>query len=208
MANNEKAILKQAYNSFAEHREKTEIEPWKWQERERFLDRLKLEKRTDLLEIGAGPGRDSLYFQEQGCKVAMIDLSEEMVRLCRDKGLNARVMDFHKLDFPDESFDAVYALNCLLHVPKAELDEVLQEIRRVLRPEGLFFCGVYGGEESEGIWEKDFYEPKRFFAMYEDEAIRKVMERRFHLEDFHTVAMGKVAPHFQSMLLRKPPRSR
>ncbi|CAM3763890.1 class I SAM-dependent methyltransferase [Cohnella lubricantis] len=199
----EKMILKQAYNNHAEHRDRSGIEPWKWEERERFLLQAKQEGRESVLEIGAGPGRDSLYLQSQGLDVTSTDLSEEMIRLCREKGLRARVMDFYELDFPDASFDAVFALNCLLHVPKAKLDGVLREIRRVLKPNGLFFCGVYGGEESEGIWEKDDYEPKRFFAMYEDEAIQRIAQGQFGLEDFHTVEMGPGRPHFQSMLLRK-----
>jgi len=203
MDQSEKITLKQAYDKHAEQRDRGGIEPWKARERERFLHRLKGERRASLLEIGAGPGRDSLYFQEQGLDVTSTDLSEEMVRLCREKGLNARVMDFSRLDFPDESFDAVFALNCLLHVPKAELDGVLGEIRRVLKPDGLFFYGVYGGEETEGIWELDTYEPKRFFAMYEDDAIVRIAERQFAVEDFHTVDLGPQALHFQSMLLRK-----
>jgi ubiquinone/menaquinone biosynthesis C-methylase UbiE len=57
-----------------------------------------------------------------------------MVRLCKEKGLDARCMDFHNLEFEDQSFDAVYALNCLLHEPKANMDGVLVEIHRVLKP--------------------------------------------------------------------------
>jgi SAM-dependent methyltransferase len=201
---NEKPILKQAYNNFADHREQTQIEPWKHKEREQFLRYLGQEGRSTVLEIGAGTGRDSLYFQMEGFQIVSVDLSEEMVRLCKEKGLEAHCMDFYHLDFDSESFDALFALNCLLHVPKAQLDAVLEQIERVLKPGGLFFCGVYGGQETEGVWEKDFYEPKRFFSMFEDEAIVKVMQRRFQMEDFHTVSMGEGAPHFQSLLLRKP----
>ncbi|MBB6637667.1 class I SAM-dependent methyltransferase [Cohnella thailandensis] len=199
----EKNMLKQAYNNFAEQRERTELEPWKREERESFLNRVKSERRESLLEIGAGTGRDSLYFSRQGLDVTAVDLSEEMVRLCTEKGLRARLMDFSELDFPEGTFDTVYALNCLLHVPKAKLDGVLQEIKRVLKPGGLFFCGLYGGEDSEGIWDKDAYEPKRFFAMYEDDRVVAAYTRQFELLDFHTVDMGQGRPHFQSLLLRK-----
>lgn len=199
----EKNMLKQAYNNFAEQRERTELEPWKREERESFLNRVKSERRESLLEIGAGTGRDSLYFSRQGLDVTAVDLSEEMVRLCTEKGLRARLMDFSELDFPEGTFDTVYALNCLLHVPKAKLDGVLQEIKRVLKPGGLFFCGLYGGEDSEGIWDKDAYEPKRFFAMYEDDRVVAAYARQFELLDFHTVDMGQGRPHFQSLLLRK-----
>ncbi len=203
MSSNEKSILKQAYNNFAEHRDQSQLEPWKFKERERFLERLLREECLALLEIGAGTGRDSSYFQQKGFNVTSVDLSEEMVRLCKDKGLNAFCMDFYNLDFEPESFDAVYALNCLLHVPKAKLDSVLGQVDKVLKPGGLFFYGVYGGQDSEGIWENDPYEPKRFFSMFEDDAILEVVQRRFKVENFHTVSMGEGVPHFQSLLLRK-----
>jgi hypothetical protein len=45
----------------------------------------------------------------------------------------------------------------MLHVRKADLGFVLEEIKNVLNPSGLFFMGVYGGEDSEGIWEDDIY---------------------------------------------------
>jgi hypothetical protein len=43
-------------------------------------------------------------------------------------------MDCLRLDFPAGSFDSLKALNCLLHVPNADLPEVLAASRMVLRP--------------------------------------------------------------------------
>lgn len=63
------------------------------------------------------------------------------------------------------------AMNCLLHVPKAQPPGVLAEIKRVLKPGGLFYLGLYGGMSTDGIWEQDTFEPKRYFAMYPDEDI-------------------------------------
>jgi len=205
MMNEDEKKLKQAYNNFAEQRELAGLEPWKFEERENFLQLLLREGRETFLEIGAGPGRDSLYFKENGLSVTSVDFSEEMVRLCKDKGLDAHCMDFRHLLFKSESFDAVFALNCLLHVPKAELDGVLRQIERILKPNGAFYYGVYGGQDTEGVWEQDAYEPKRFFAMYLDEDLVKLAERRFVVEDFHTVPMNAGTPHFQSLLLRKRP---
>ena len=91
-----------------------------------------------------------MFFASHGLDVVATDMSSAMVARCRDKGLDARVMDFSQLDFPPESFDAVHAMNRLLHVPNAELPAVLNSIARVLRPGGLFFLGVYSAaEESE-----------------------------------------------------------
>jgi len=205
--------LKTAYNERAAERDAEEIPAWKAAERERFLAALRRAEAPArggaaavwLLEIGAGPGRDALFFREAGLDVTAVDLSPEMVRLCRAKGLRALEMDAAELRFPDGSFYAVYAMNSLLHIPKAELPGVLAEIRRVLRPGGLFYMGVYGGIDTEGVWENDPYTPKRFFAMYTDEALRRAAGGGFEVGYFGVVeyAGAGAKPYFQSMLLRK-----
>ncbi|MDR9855793.1 8-oxo-dGTP diphosphatase MutT [Paenibacillus sp. VCA1] len=197
-----KSTLKQAYDNHADLRNAAELEGWKAEERDNVLNAFQSNDVHSVLEIGAGPGRDSLFFKKHGFDVTAVDLSEEMVRLCRQKGLSARVMDFYHLEFADRSFDAVYAMNCLLHVPKAQLPGVLTEIKRVLKPGGLFYLGLYGGMSTDGIWEQDTYEPKRYFAMYPDEEIQRIIQIYFQMENFHTRDMGEGSPHFQGMLLR------
>lgn len=86
------------------------MQEWKIAERSRFLVALQEANKTKLLEIGAGPGRDSKYFQDQGLDVVCIDLSPAMIELCRQKGLTAYVMDMGNLDFPENSFDVVYSV--------------------------------------------------------------------------------------------------
>ena len=113
-------------------------------------------------------------------------------------------MDMIDLDFRDESFDAVYSLNSLLHLPKTELPLVLREIRRVLKVDGLFFLGVYGGFDFEGIWEKDSYLPKRFFSFHSDEGLQRVVTTDFELLSFKPISSGDGDLHFQSLILRKP----
>lgn len=180
--------LRDSYDFGAAGRDKYAKEPWKVAERAAFYDLLKAEGAQRLLEIGAGTGQDSLFFTQQGLEVVATDLSPAMVELCRAKGIDARVMDFWRMDFPPGSFDAVYALNCLLHVPNAELPGVLEGIRAVLRPRGLFFMGVYGGRESrEGINENDKYRPPRFFSWRTDEQILAFARASFTIEDFHSV---------------------
>jgi SAM-dependent methyltransferase len=162
------------------------------------------ENYTSLLEIGAGTGKDSLYFKEQGLNTFSIDVSPEMIKLCKEKGLDANVMSFYNLDFPNHHFDSIYALNCLLHVPKAYIKGVLNEIKRVLSPSGLFYLGVYGGENSEGIWEEDHYTLKRFFSFYEDESLKELLSEFFLIEYFEMVPKEIVEGkfHFQSIILR------
>ena len=128
--------LREAYGRKALERESYPSADWKIKVRQEFLALLQAEQKQTLLELGAGPGRDARFFQDNGLQVTCIDLSPELVELCRQKGLNAEVMDFGDLHFAAESFEAVYALNCLLHLPKHELPVVLRSIDMILKPAG------------------------------------------------------------------------
>ncbi|MEU4548878.1 class I SAM-dependent methyltransferase [Nonomuraea dietziae] len=206
--------LRMAYDGGAERRDGTAKTPWKLAERETFLNRLRDGGHGRLLEIGAGAGQDSAYFQADGLDVVAVDLSPAMVALCRKKGVDAHVMDFLHLDFAPESFDAVYALNCLLHVPDRDLSAVLGAVHALMRPGGLFFLGVYGGGvlSGEGPFEGDDHQPPRFFSFRSDEQIQEFARESFEIVDFHVVGSGTL--RFQSLTLRRgsgtggSPRSR
>jgi SAM-dependent methyltransferase len=196
--------LRESYNRNAKQREKNIIEEWKIRERDNYKLWLQKENKNSILEIGAGTGKDSKFFQENGFNVICTDLSEEMVRMCKNKGLTAYVMDFMGLEFSEGSFDGIYALNCLLHVPKDNLTGVLGHIQKLLKPQGLFYLGVYGGRDSEGIWEKDEYEPKRYFSFYTDKQIHKIVSKYYKVEYFQAIKLGDNHDlHFQSFILRR-----
>ncbi len=197
--------LRRAYDGAADRRDRKDEQPWKLAERAAFLRRLQQANCTRMLEIGAGTGQDSAFFASHGLDAVATDMSAAMVARCRDKGLDARVMDFSQLDFPAESFDAVHAMNCLLHVPNAELPAVLASIARVLRPGGLFFLRVYGGSEEteEGPAESDDHVPARFFSWRTDDQIVQFARQSFDIVDFH-IAQAGTQYRFQSLTLRRP----
>jgi SAM-dependent methyltransferase len=196
--------LREAYDRDAQRRDESKMEAWKAVERDQFLKRLLGECKRSLLEIGSGPGRDAKLFQDQGLDVVCIDLSPEMVKRCQAKGLTAYVMDMSDLQFPTNKFDAIYALNSFLHLSKAEMSAVLRRIALVLKPSGLFFLCLYGGENFEGIWEKDACTPRRFFSFYGDDDLRQIVGETFEILSFDTISLGNDANlHFQSLTVRK-----
>jgi SAM-dependent methyltransferase len=186
----------------ASRRDRLEKPQWKVTEMAEFLRRLQAEGCGSLLEIGAGTGQDSAYFAAAGLDVTATDMSPEMVSYCRAKGLDARVMDFSKPDAGLGPFDALYAMNCLLHVPNAELPAVLESLRRLLRPGGLFFLGVYGGSGEEGLLADDEHIPPRFFSWRTDEQILEFARTAFEVVDFHVVPLQPDGFGFQSLTLR------
>jgi SAM-dependent methyltransferase len=202
-SNHIKRILIEAYNKYAQQRESRVPDDWRIEERAHFLERTKSEHKNSLLEVGAGTGKDSKFFADQGLDVTCIDLSPEMVRFCTQKGLSARVMDMTNLEFEPNSFDAVYSFNSLLHIPKDEFPLTLENIKKVLKPAGLFLLGMYGGIDFEGIWNKDKYTPQRFFSFYTDETLQQLVIQRFDLVSFKNIKVENGDLHFQSLTLRK-----
>ena len=206
MENDElKNNLIKSYDNHAQEREARPLDDWKIELRGNFLALLQQEGKRTFLEIGAGAGKDSKFFQDNGMDVTCIDLSPEMVKLCQQKGLSTQVMDMANLQFPADSIDVVYTFNSLLHIPKTELPLVLKNIHNILKSKGLFHLGTYGREEEfEGILEKDSYTPKRFFAFYSDEHIKQITTDLFELISFKRINFEDNENHFQCLVLRKP----
>jgi SAM-dependent methyltransferase len=177
---------------------------WKVDERAAFLGKLQAAQARTLLEVGSGTGQDSVYFQQEGLVVTAVDLSPSMVMRTREKGINAFVRDVMDLGFPEGSFDSAYSLNTLLHVPNAELDAALLAIRTVLAPGGLFYLGVFGGDQEEGVAANDQHVPARFFSFRSDRQLLEYAERHFEVLDFH-VYDNRAGIRFQSMTLVKAP---
>jgi SAM-dependent methyltransferase len=67
------------------------------------------------------------------------------------------------------AFDGVYAINALLHVPRAEHASVIAGARRCLRPGGSLLLVNWGGRDLEGIYADDECRPPRFFSHYDDD---------------------------------------
>jgi SAM-dependent methyltransferase len=196
-----KTDLRAAYDAGADAREGMDDAPWKQAERARFAARLA--PGATVLEIGAGHGVSGRVLADEGFAVTCTDLSPALVAHCRAKGLDARVMDFARLDFPDAAFDAVFAMNCLLHVPKADLPGVLAGVARVLAPGGVFYWGQYGGRDSEGVWDGDGYEPKRYFSFFTAEGIEAAAKEHFALVEAAYVPVNGAIDQYQGLVLRR-----
>ena len=195
--------LRAAYDDgAAARRDATDKPGWRLDERAAFLDRLRAAQARTLLEVGAGTGQDSAYFQAEGLTVTAVDIAPEMVARIRAKEVPAYVRDVLNLGFPERSFDAAYSVNTFLHVPNTHLPAALRAVRDVLRPGGLFFLGGYGGDAEEGVATDDRHEPGRFFSFRTDEQLLRHAAAEFEILDFHLYEGAEV--RFQALTLVRP----
>jgi ubiquinone/menaquinone biosynthesis C-methylase UbiE len=123
------------------------IEP----ERQQFIQRLSAGSK--ILDCGCGPGMDTEKFSQLGYNVTAIDLSERFVNLTKERIETATVekMDMRHLEFPQASFDGLWASFSLLHIRASDIEQTLSGFRRVLRSHGLLFAAVHRGPKTEWV---------------------------------------------------------
>jgi len=119
--------------------------------RDVVLDELRGIGPERVLEVGCGWGElAERIVAELGCEVTALDMSDRMVELATERGMDAVVGDVQELPFAGESFDAAVAAWMLYHVP--DLDRGLAELARVLRPGGSLLAVTNGANDFEELW--------------------------------------------------------
>ncbi len=109
-----------------------------------LINRLRMEpNQLRLLDVGCGGGLLSEPFAAQGCQVTGVDRSIPTLAAARahaqKSGLAIQYLEANaeSLPFDDQSFDIVCCCDVLEHVD--DMDRVINEISRVLKPGGIFF---------------------------------------------------------------------
>ena len=109
----------------------------------RFLDLLSKKvgdpKQLSILDVGCGVGTYHPLLKDKVGKITGIDLSEESLKEGRAKNPSVEYLRYDGLTmpFPDESFDASFAICVMHHVPPEQWSGFSKEMRRVTRRGGL-----------------------------------------------------------------------
>lgn len=94
---------------------------------------------TRAIDLGCGRGEWLELLKESGFDAQGVDLDEGMLAACRERGLNVETADVLVAlkALPDESQLVVSGFHIAEHLPFPDLQTLVQEALRVLKPAGL-----------------------------------------------------------------------
>lgn len=175
----------------------------------RFLAYCNREPQTErkILDCGAGGDQPPLsLFYESGYLPCGMEMNPEQLekaqRYASDKGQDLHIVsgDMRSLPFGDGTFPFVYSYNSVFHMKKKEVEQSIDEMKRVLKPHGLLFvnflsvndfrCGL-GPQVGENEYEQmddfpvihSYYENKEADRYFENMDILwkedRVLEREY-----------------------------
>ncbi len=147
MITNEMMDQQSVWDAIAEswyrHRQKPfpDVVPW--------LELISSMKPGKILDAGCGNCRNLLLFAKAGFDCYGIDFSRQMLdqakKFCKKHSIHVKLKqaDITNLPFSDNFFDYVLCIAVLHHLKKQQQLKALQELRRVLKPNGLLLITVW-----------------------------------------------------------------
>jgi SAM-dependent methyltransferase len=133
-----------------------------------------------VLDLGCGTGEDALRLMRAGVRVRAIDASGEMVRIARDRGVNAEVLPIEKCGRLEGSFDVVLsnfgALNCV-----EDIEALREPLARLVRPGGYLALCIMGRFCAwETAWALFHRQPAKAFRRWRKSAVSSLGIRVFY----------------------------
>ena len=165
------------------------------------LELFKESKISKIVELGAGLGRDTIFFAKNSIHVTAVDYSSSGLKVINDKAqkqslsnlISTKLFDVRKkLPFEDNSIEACFShmLYCMA-LTTEELKYLNNEICRVLKPNGINIYTVRhinDGDYKNGIHRgEDLYENDCFIVhFFSKDKINSLLEgyQNIKIEDF------------------------
>lgn len=150
-----------------------------------------------VLEIACGPGRLTAEVAGVSSGVA-VDFSPSMLRVARSRMTDRKDWNFLRSDafvlpFRSGSFDAVYTLRFVRHFRLDDRRRLYEEIRRVLRPDGVFMMDALNREVSLPHRAKRGIESYHIYDVLYDQG---ELEAELEEAGFRTVRMEGILKQF------------
>jgi ubiquinone/menaquinone biosynthesis C-methylase UbiE len=128
-----------------------------------------LKETSTILDIGCGPGNNTklLFDLNNNYQITGVDLSDKMINLAKKSApyCNFLVQDIRQLEFSN-TFDAIIASFCIVHLTNEETIQLLQKINKILNVGGYLYLSFMAGKKSG--FKTTSFSKKLFYFNYFD----------------------------------------
>ena len=125
-----------------------------------------------VLDVGCGPGADTVPMIDAGLDVVGLDLTPAFLHEAREQAPDARFVrgDMRALPIAPETFEGLWCSAAFLHLPRSEAVPTLEAFRRALAPDGAMLLSVMASEtrDADAVEVPD----GRRFTFWHGESIR------------------------------------
>ena len=177
----------------------------------------KKEKIKKIIELGAGLGRDTIFFAKNSIRVSALDYSSTAIKIINKKVLENKLSNFvsskifdvrKKLPFDDNSVEAFFShmLYCMA-LTTVELKYLNSEICRILKPGGINIYTVRhtgDGDYKNGMHiGENLYENDGFIVHFFSEEKVRTITNGFKLTSIERFEEGKFPRKLFRVILKK-----
>ena len=150
-----------------------------------------------VLDAGCGPGMTSDYVLKNGSEFFGIDLSESMLKICRERSIcpesmHLAIADIATLPFPDSSFDTILCLGALEYVET--IKRALRELSRLLKKDGIVIISMQNPRSPYRLWDRYVYQSYIFDALrkiIKRTKMEKSIEKNYSCQEFQAMLQSK-----------------
>ena len=173
-------------------------------------------RNLNILDLGCGPGLYSEILAKEGHKVTGVDFSAFSIKYAKKeaekKNLDIRYINenYLELDLEENSFDLVILIYTDFGVLlPPERDQLLEVIKKVLKPNGIFIFDVLNDKNIESktspksweVSEQGFWKDKPYLALsesylYEEEKV--ILYQHILLDEQENIDVYRFWTHFFS----------
>jgi len=167
-----------------------------------FIELLRNEGRSRVLELGCGPGHDAAAFLEAGIEAVGLDLAVGNAKLGAERGVRIVAGSMAAPPFDRDSFDAGWSMSTLMHVPESEVEGVVAHMVRPLRAGAPLMIGLWGGERRDETDTTNLPGERRLFSLRPLERNAELLSAAGSIESGEIRGAGPEGWEYQIFLIR------
>jgi ubiquinone/menaquinone biosynthesis C-methylase UbiE len=184
----------------------------------RALKLFQKENIANIIELGGGQGRDTIFFAQNNIHITTLDYSQSGINATADKAQELNLTDFitakvfdarQPLPFKDETFEACYShmlFSSALTI--SELRSLSSEIHRILLPGGINFFTARNTTDpyfQTGIHRTEYlYEIDGYIMHFLSKENIDYLKEDYKLVEINEIEEGQLPKRLFEVVVRKP----